>query len=174
MEHETHVSAEKAQASADAWISKADAHPGGAESNQAAPGQGTQAAERLKYPRQLQRRGRGRLTRSGDFDRVFRNGRSHAAREFVVYAFPRSGDGTARLGLSVSRKVGGAVQRNRVKRLLREAFALESETLPEGLDVVVIARPDANALAEREGMAGVRRVLSELLVRLADQDHMAR
>src|SRR5690242_8532605 len=112
------------------------------------------------------RAGRVRLSRSGDFDRVFRHGRSHAGRELVLYVFPRGDDeAPPRLGLSVSRKVGGAVDRNLVKRLLREAFALESEELQSGTDVVVVARQDAKALAEREGLAGIRRVLSELLVR---------
>lgn len=111
------------------------------------------------------RPGRGRLSRSGDFDRVFRSGRSHAGRELVLYVFPRGGDGPPRLGLSVSRKVGGAVERNRVKRLLREAFALESGRLPAGTDAVVVARSDANGLAEREGLAGIRRALSDLVGR---------
>ena len=67
----------------------------------------------------------------------------------------------------MSRKVGGAVQRNRVKRLLREAFALEAEKLPPGTDAVLVARPDARALAEREGLEGIRRVLVELIERAA-------
>ena len=109
---------------------------------------------------------RGRLSRSADFDRVFRQGNSHGGREFVLYVFPRGDDDAApRLGLSVSRKVGGAVERNRVKRLLREAFACERDRLPAGSDVVVLARTDARALAEREGLAGVRRALGELIDR---------
>jgi ribonuclease P protein component len=108
-----------------------------------------------------------RLSRSADFDRVFRQGRSHAGRELVLYVFPRSeADDEPRLGLSVSRKVGGAVERNRVKRLLREAFAAEGERLPAGTDAVVVARHEANALAEREGLAGMRRALGELLDRV--------
>jgi ribonuclease P protein component len=104
-----------------------------------------------------------RLSRSADFDRVFRQGRSHAGRELVLYVFPRGESAPPRLGLSVSRKVGGAVQRNRVKRLLREAFVLESARLPAGTDAVVVARHDANALAEREGLAGIRRELGQLI-----------
>ena len=109
------------------------------------------------------RPGRGRLSRSADFDRVIRRGRSLGAREFVLYLFPREEDGPPRLGLSVSRKVGGAVQRNRVKRLLREAFAIESSRLPPGTDAVVVARHEARALAEREGLDGVRGVLAGLI-----------
>jgi ribonuclease P protein component len=114
------------------------------------------------------RPGRGRLSRSADFDRVVRRGRSHATREFVLYVFPRGGEGPPRLGLSVSRKVGGAVQRNRVKRLLREAFALEGARLPEDTDAVVVARHEARVLAEREGLDGVRHVLAGLIERAVD------
>jgi ribonuclease P protein component len=98
---------------------------------------------------------------------VFRAGRSYAGREFVLYIFPRGDDAAPRLGLSVSRKVGGAVERNRVKRLVREAFAEESRRLPEGTDAVVVARPDAKALAERDGLAGIRRALADLIGQVA-------
>jgi ribonuclease P protein component len=106
---------------------------------------------------------RGRLTRSADFERVYRQGRSHGNRYLVLYVFPRAGDGEARIGVSVSRKVGGAVDRNRVKRLLREAFATSEVALPAAHDAVVVARPDARELAEREGIEGMRTALDELV-----------
>jgi ribonuclease P protein component len=112
------------------------------------------------------RRGRrGRLSRSADFDRIYREGRSHASRWLVLYSFPRAGGPgeDPRLGVSVGRKVGGAVERNRVKRVLREAFWAIAPELPEGHDFVLVARPDAGALVRDGGAAGVETSLRELV-----------
>jgi ribonuclease P protein component len=111
------------------------------------------------------RPGRGRLSRSAEFERVYRQGRSTANRHLVLYAFPNPAAERPRLGLSVSRKVGGAVERNRVKRLLREAFAHGEADLRPGQDLVVVARPAAGELAEREGLAGIEASLAELIVK---------
>jgi ribonuclease P protein component len=167
---EAHLPAKEAQARKNAWISRADADACWAPDSEAAARKGSQAPDRLmlRQPGSRSRPRRTRLSRSADFDRVFRHGRSHACRELVLYVFPRDEhDGPARVGLSVSRKVGGAVDRNRVKRLLREAFAVEGTRLPAGTDAVVVARKDAKALAETEGLGGVQRSLAELIDRVA-------
>jgi ribonuclease P protein component len=111
-------------------------------------------------PRRVKRR---RLSRSAEFDRVYRRGRSRGNRYLVLHAFPRGGDEGPRLGLSVGRKVGGAVERNRVKRVLREAFWSHAEELPDDQDYVIVARAEARELIERDGMQGAAQALGELL-----------
>jgi ribonuclease P protein component len=108
---------------------------------------------------------RRRLSRSGEFDRVYRDGSSHATRYLVLYSFPRKDEEAqdVRLGVSVSRKVGGAVDRNRVKRTLREAFWSLSERLPERHDFVIVARPEIGGLIERDGTEGATATLEEAL-----------
>jgi ribonuclease P protein component len=109
------------------------------------------------------KRRRGRLSRSADFDRVYRDGRSHAGRYLIVYSFPRAGEDGPRLGVSVGRKVGGAVVRNQVKRLLRDAFWACADELPDGYDFVIVARPDLAGVAAERGEGGVEEELRSVL-----------
>jgi len=108
---------------------------------------------------------RRRLSRSGEFDRVYRDGSSSATRHLVLYSFPRQQDEEAgvRLGVSASRKIGSSVERNRVKRVLREAFWDLSDRLPDDHDFVLVARPEIAGLIEQDGAAGVKASIEEAL-----------
>jgi ribonuclease P protein component len=98
---------------------------------------------------------RNRLSRSRDFDTVYRRGRSVSTRFLVLYVFAREdenrADAGARLGLAVPKSIGNAVVRNRMKRLLREAWRARLERVPPGRDFVLVARP---GLAEAVGAQG--------------------
>jgi ribonuclease P protein component len=128
------------------------------------------------------RQKRRRLSRTAEFDRVYRHGRSISDRHLVLYVFPRDDQQTdtgpaersgsamgapqARLGVSVGRRVGGAVVRNRVKRLLREAFWSLDDVFDHGNDYVIVARTDVGPLVEQAGLDGLRKSLRELAEKL--------
>lgn len=94
----------------------------------------------MSRPGGVKVRGRGKLTRNADFQRVYDGGRSWAGREVVIRALP-SGLNITRCGFAVGRRIGKAVIRNRAKRRLREI--LRHSPLPVGWDIVVIARGPA-------------------------------
>lgn len=99
---------------------------------------------------------KARLSRSADFERVYRHGRSAQHRLLVMYRFERPDDirgdedGDCRIGITVSRRLGGAVERNRLKRQLREAVG-QASVLVEGHDLVLIARPGLPEYIESQG-----------------------
>ena len=107
---------------------------------------------------------RNRLSRSRDFDAVYRQGRSVSTRFLVLYHFDREGEegGDVRLGIAVPKKIGGAVTRNRIKRRLREVWRELLPEVPVGADYVLLVRAP---LAEAEGRdeAWLRERVQEVL-----------
>jgi ribonuclease P protein component len=164
---EADLPAEEAQASTDPWFSGAKPHPIRSRDPEAPPSEGPQAPHSITLASEGRPDARRRrLSRSGDFDRVYREGNSCANRFLVVYSFARREDESedgARLGLSVGRKIGKAVTRNKVRRAVREAFWELSELIQPGRDYVIVARPGAEGLLEREGQDGLRSSLAGLM-----------
>jgi ribonuclease P protein component len=111
---------------------------------------------------------RYRLTRSQDFDAVYRRGRSTSTRFLVLYWFPRE-DTTEepRLGLAVPRRVGSAVARNRVKRRLRELWRSRLESIPAGQDYVLVVRPGLVEASESRSADWLADRLDEVLGKAA-------
>ncbi len=107
---------------------------------------------------------RHRLSRSRDFDAVYRRGRSVSTRVLVLHWFEREDDGEGpRLGLAVPRAVGTAVVRNRVKRQLREIFRARSEELRQDRDYVLVVRPGLAEAAESRGFDWLTERVEEIL-----------
>jgi ribonuclease P protein component len=105
-----------------------------------------------------------RLSRSRDFDAVYRQGRSSATRYLVLYWFRRDDDaGDPRLGIAVPKKLGGAVVRNRMKRRLREAWRKILPEVPPANDYVLVVRPGLAEAAEANGEEWLRERVREAL-----------
>src|SRR5437764_13610453 len=86
-----------------------------------------------------------RLRKRSEFLRVQRQGRKLGTPHFLLFLLPGPGE-RPRLGITVSKKVGGAVERNRIKRLVREVFRRNQSVFPAGKDLVVVARRGAGGL----------------------------
>ncbi len=102
------------------------------------------------------------LTKRRDFEAVFKDGVSFASRHIVLYARPNDLGGVNRLGLSVSRKLGKAVLRNRLKRLLREAMRKGLTGLFTSFDFVIIARRASVSAGLEHFVRDIERFLSRL------------
>ena len=106
---------------------------------------------------------RHRLSRSRDFDAVYRHGRSVSTRFLVLYSFPRGDDGPPRVGFAVPRGTGSAVVRNRLKRQLREVWRARLDEIPAGRDYVLIARPGLPDAVEARGFDWLGDRVAEVL-----------
>jgi ribonuclease P protein component len=112
---------------------------------------------------------RHRLSRSRDFDSVYRHGRSVSTRYLVLYWFAREDgpEAVPRLGLAVPKAVGTAVVRNRIKRRLREIFRERSAGLPPDHDYVLVVRPGLPETAESRGFDWLGERVDEILGKAA-------
>ncbi|MBI4172485.1 MAG: ribonuclease P protein component [Actinobacteria bacterium] len=112
---------------------------------------------------------RHRLSRSRDFDAVYRHGRSVSTRYFVLYWFPREAgdDDEPRLGLAVPKSVGSAVARNRVKRQLRETWRELADRVRAGHDYVLVVRPGLAEPADTRGHDWLREQVLDVLGKAA-------
>ncbi len=104
-----------------------------------------------------------RLSRSRDFDAVHRRGRSVSSRFLVLYWLPQDEPAPPRVGFAIPRAVGGAVERNRIKRRLREVWRQRLERLLAGHDYVLVVRPGLVEAAEANGFAWLGERVDELL-----------
>lgn len=163
-EREEDVSAQQAEAQEDTRFQGADEHSRRPRRDQAETLEGPQATFGLVRVN----RSRGRLTRSEDFTRVYRAGRSVSNRYLVLYYFERdevagvAGAEGPRVGFSVSKRIGGAVERNSVKRVLREAYRACSESLSGDMDLVFVARTPIVELLEEGGLTAMREKMAEV------------
>jgi ribonuclease P protein component len=106
-----------------------------------------------------------RIKQRRDFLRVQQSGRKHHVRNFLVFVAARPDDGQpSRLGITVTRKIGNAVVRNRIKRLVREVYRRNRSRLPSGLDLVWIAKQQAAELEYADVVADFEALVERPLV----------
>ena len=91
-----------------------------------------------------------RLAKRADFSKVYRLGRSAANMQFVIYAMPNRNTEKIRVGVSASKKLGGAVVRNRLRRMIKEIVRHHAERIAAGHDLIVIVRKPAVQMAYKE------------------------
>jgi ribonuclease P protein component len=100
-----------------------------------------------------------RVKKNAEFQKIFKHGKSFANRQFVVYCFEKEGQEDFRIGLSVSKKIGNAVTRNRIKRYIRQAFLEMKEEVKPNMDYVIIARHQAATMDFHESKKSLQHVL---------------
>lgn len=99
-----------------------------------------------------------RIKKNSDFQTIYKKGKSVANRQFVVYTYNNNENEHFRLGISVSKKLGNAVTRNRIKRAIRENFKVHKEEII-AKDIVVIARHPARYMTTLEIQGSLEHVL---------------
>ena len=158
--HEADLPAERTPPEAQARLSGPDGDPRRPCDPEAASREGARAAVRVGAAAV---RRQNRLSRSRDFDAVYRQGRSAATRYLVLYWFPQEEPGEPRFGFSVPRAVGDAPARNRIKRQLRETWRARLGAVPRGHDYVLIVRPGLPEAVEANGFEWLGERVDEVL-----------
>ena len=104
------------------------------------------------------------LKKNNEFQRVYRKGTSQANRYLVMYVL-KNQYMKNRLGISVSKKVGNSVVRHRVTRLIRESYRLNERSFRQGLDIVVVARPNAKDKSYQEIESALMHLAGRMKIR---------
>ena len=114
---------------------------------------------------------RNRLSRSRDFDAVYRQGRSVSNRYLTLHWFTRDDSGDEpRLGLAIPKTVGSAVERNRLKRQLREIWRSLSGDIPRGRDYVLVARAGLAEPAATRGASWLSEQVADVISQVSAGD----
>ena len=111
------------------------------------------------------------LKKNQDFQKVYRNGTSKGNRYLVMYVL-KNQYMKNRLGISVSKKVGNSVVRHRVTRLIRESYRLNERSFRQGLDIVVVARPNAKDKSYQEIESALMHLAGRMKIRREDELHV--
>lgn len=159
--NETDISAQQKKKGKDTRLFKKDVHQAGKAHNQQEKGQGAQAADGLNPVGHQGIGKKERLLRRREFLYLSSKGRAFGNRYFVAAYLPND-LGYSRLGITVTRKTGKAVVRNRIKRLVREFFRHNRHLLDTGVDVNVIAKKAAAGAGSRQIFSALRHVFSKI------------
>ncbi len=154
--HVGHVSAQQFEKKEDARFSEADVHEERKKDDQEKTGQGKSPAGSLKFDRK-----KHRIHQGWEYREIYKQGRKFGGRVLLIYAMGNS-LGYVRCGISVSRKVGKAHERNRVKRLLRESIRPHLKTLSVGLNLVLVARREILAITKPQLDQELFRMLNQV------------
>jgi ribonuclease P protein component len=157
---EADIPAKRSTPQAQARLSRAHVDARRTDDPEAAPAQGPREAFGVTF---LVVKRANRLSRSRDFDAVYRHGRSVSSRFLVLYWFGQEEPAAPRFGMSVPRTVGNAVARTKLKRQLREVWHARLERVPEGRDYVLIVRPGVAEAVAANGFEWLGARVDEVL-----------
>jgi ribonuclease P protein component len=160
--HEAHLSAQQSASQENSRLSQADEHSGRPRSLEAPPAEGTEKAGCL-----TSRQGftaADRIRKRSEYQRIYDQGRKISSRSFTLFLLENDLD-RPRLGITVTRRIGGAVQRNRVKRLCREWFRKARVELPP-VDIVINAKGGIH----RQSLESLSRELDGRVRRFAEPE----